>query len=55
MNTMIDALITLDTDYYLSVNKDLQMATNNMSEIDKKLWILTHFVKNGYSEKRKYH
>ena len=54
MNTMIDALITLDTDYYLSVNKDLQMATNNMSEIDKKLWILTHFVKNGYSEKRKY-
>jgi hypothetical protein len=55
MNTLIDTLINLDTDDYLLLHKDVQLATNGMSEIDQKLWILTHFIKNGYGEKRKYH
>ena len=25
-----------------------------MSEVDRKLWIITHFVKHGYLENRKY-
>ena len=54
MSNLIDTLINLDTDHYLSLYKDVQVATKNLSDVDRKLWILTHFVKHGYSEHRKY-
>lgn len=54
MNTTIDTLINLDTNHYRALYKDVQDSTKGMSETDAKLWILTHFVKHGYSEKRKY-
>jgi len=54
MNQIIDTLINLDTDHYLSTHKDVQTATRSMSDIDRKLWVLTHFVKHGYLENRKY-
>jgi hypothetical protein len=54
MSTIIDALINLDTDHYLSTYKDVQVATKNLSDVDRKLWILNHFVKHGYSEGRRH-
>lgn len=54
MNKMIDTLINLDIDHYISIHKDIQLATKNMIDIDKKLWVLNHFVKHGYAERRKY-
>ena len=54
MNNLISALINLDTANYLSQSKDLQDATKGMSEVDRQLWVLTHFVKHGYNEGRKY-
>lgn len=54
MNKMIDTLINLDIDHYISIHKDIQLATKNMLDIDKKLWVLNHFVKHGYAERRKY-
>ena len=54
MTSIIDTLINLDTEYYLSLYKDVQSATKGMSEIDQKLWVLNHFIKYGYSEHRKY-
>lgn len=54
MSNLIDQLITLDTDYYIKSYKDVQSTVKGMSEVDKKLWVLNHFVKYGYSEGRKY-
>ncbi len=54
MNDLIDKLVNFDTDYYLQMYPDLQTITKNMNDIEKKLFLLNHFVKHGYYEKRKY-
>lgn len=54
MSTIVDALINLDTDHYLSMYRDVQISTRGMSDVDRKLWILAHFVKHGYAENRKH-
>lgn len=54
MSHIIDTLINLDTDHYYTEHKDIQIATRGLSDVDRKLWILNHFVKHGYEEKRKY-
>lgn len=54
MSHIIDQLINLDTDHYLSKYKDVQAATKGLSETDRKLWILTHVIKHGCQEGRKY-
>lgn len=54
MDKIIDTLINLDVDHYLSCHRDVQYTTRGMTEIDRKLWVLNHFVKHGYEENRKY-
>jgi hypothetical protein len=54
MSKIIDTMINLDTDDYLSRYNDVKNATKNMPEIDRKLWILGHFVKIGYGENRQH-
>jgi hypothetical protein len=54
MSHLIDELINFDTDYYELLYKDLQKAVEKLNDVDKKLFLLNHFIKHGYSEKRKY-
>jgi len=53
-NNLVDSLINFDTDYYLQRYPDLQYAIRSMQEVDRKLFLLNHFIKHGYAEKRKY-
>jgi|UniRef100_A0A6C0BJT0 hypothetical protein len=53
-NHLLDRLINLDTDQYYQDYKDVQSATRKMTPTDRQLWILSHFIKNGYREHRKY-
>ena len=41
-----------DVDYYLQNNKDLKKHVINLSESEKKLWLINHFNIAGKSEKR---
>lgn len=54
MGDISNTLINLDTDDYYNNYKDVQVATKGMNPIDRKLWILNHFIKYGYEEHRKY-
>jgi hypothetical protein len=49
-----DSLINFDTEYYLSQYPDLQSSIKNLSDIDKQLWLLAHYLKHGTKEHRKY-
>lgn len=54
MTEIVDNVINLDTDDYCSRYRDIQLYTSSLTELDKKLWILTHFLKHGYDENRPY-
>lgn len=54
MSNIIDSLINLDIDHYINSYKDVQTMVKGMTEIDRKLWVLSHLVKYGYGEGRKY-
>jgi hypothetical protein len=54
MCTFIDSLINFDTEYYHSCYPDLQHATQGMDDVKRKLWLLTHFIRLGYMERRKF-
>jgi hypothetical protein len=54
MSNILDTLINLDTEDYYARYPDIQSATKSLSDVDRKLWILSHFVKHGFAEGRKH-
>jgi len=54
MNHFADRLINLDTEHYFQNNSDLHPVVQGMSDVDRKLWLLSHFIKHGNAEARKH-
>ena len=54
MAQIADQMINLDTDHYCEAHSDLKKAVKGMSVIDKKIWLLTHYLKHGHAEGRRY-
>jgi hypothetical protein len=54
LDQVLNEIIKLDADHYLRSNRDLTDATRTLSETDRKLWAVTHFIKHGYNENRTY-
>jgi hypothetical protein len=51
---MINSCINFDTEYYVSCYPDLQKIAKRMTTSEKHLWLLSHFIKSGQFENRKY-
>ena len=49
-----EQLVNFDTNYYLSLYPDLQRASQGLSVSERHLWLLSHFIRHGSAEKRKY-